>query len=260
VAIVSDSDDALLAGLDVQRERSLEWVQIDLAAAVGAPELAAALGPLWATFGPRRWWYVRKDPGLRVRIEVGAGAGAGSEAETLRRSTRAALAALGPVHVTTYEPETYRFGGPDGMDVAHDHFALDSALNAVAGRATPPLDPVEWSTAALGDLVARVVDDHAELWDAWKRLEELVGVGPAPARPQPGGGAGGSGPRRLLPVLQRGNAQVASRLRRVTLGHGVGPRGWFAAVAVFHWNRLGFDPVRMGEVVARSLRPLGGPR
>lgn len=258
---MNEPDEALLAALDALRARNLEWVQLDVAAGVTAEQLAAVLAPLWTTFGPRRWWFVRKAPGVRVRVELD---GAGPEG--LVTACRGALAPLGPVGVAVYEPETYRFGGTAGMDVAHDHFALDTALAVLLGRAHDRgTTPIPWSVVALGDLSTRVVEDPAERWDAWKTLEELlasVGEAPAPA-PVPARRAGAAGPAvppRLSIALQRGNERVAVRLRRAELAHGVGRRSWFAAVAVFHWNRLGLAPAQMAQVVGTVLEQGGHPR
>ncbi len=254
---MKDPDDELLAALDALRARNLEWIQLDVTAAVTAAELGAALAPLWRMFGPRRWWFVRKAPGMRVRVELD-----GAEPDALLRAFRTALDPLQPVGVTVYEPEVYRFGGTSGMDVAHDHFAFDTALAVLFARGRGlQLTPVEWSAAALGDLSTRVVDDSAERWDAWKKLEELLASVGAPPAPQPRAGMGETAiPLHLATALQAGNERVAVRLRQAALAHGVGRRTWFAAVAVFHWNRLGLDPPQMAQVVASVLDQGSQPR
>ena len=259
---MNDGDEAILAGLDDLRARDQDWVQLELAASVTAAELAAALREPLQQFGPQRWWFVRKAPGMRVRIEA-----AGVDRGTVLVATRQALAGLGAVRSSPYEPETYRFGGPAGMDVAHDHFALDSALaaalSAARSRVARPVTAARWSMAMLGDLSARVVDDAAEHYDAWKRLEEVLSnVGAPPIvdrRRSDDHGDEGNVPTRLAAALQQGNERVARRLQQSSLEHGVGRRSWFAAVAVFHWNRLGFGPADMAGVVAAMLEGLGEP-
>lgn len=252
---MNEPEETLLAALDALRARNLRWVQIDVAAAAAAEELAAVLVPLWTTFGPRRWWFVRKAPGVRVRVELD-----GADPDALLMACCTALGPLGPVGATVYEPEIYRFGGTEGMDVAHDHFALDTALTVLLGRGHDRrTNPIQWSVVALGDLSTRVVEDPAERWDAWKTLEELLtSVGEAPA--PHAGAAEPDIPLRLSSALQRGNERVAVRLGRATLAHGVGRRSWFAAVAVFHWNRLGLGPAQMAQVIGTVLDQAGHPR
>lgn len=246
--------DELLAGVEGLRRRNLAWCQVDLAQpGVAVSDVAGALAPVLVEFGPRRWWLVRKEPGARVRVEtLDAG-------DRLADAVLAALGVLGAARPSTYEPETYRFGGDEGIDIAHDHFALDSALAALVER-VPDVSLRRWSTAALLDLSRRVVDDPAEWWDAWKQLESvvvpLVGALPQASDPQT---ATASTSDRLITAMEAGNSRVAARLRDATLLAGVGRRTWFAAAAVFHWNRLGFHPAQMAAVIADALAATTAP-
>lgn len=280
----ADLDAAIERSLADARRRNLAWVQVDVGAtglserddhvrpvSLSATAIASVVAPVARESGARRWWFVRKAPGVRVRME------AKDDHDALQGSMLAALAPLGTVRASVYEAESHRFGGVEGMDVAHDHFTLDTVLGVLAARHAPPLTAHAWSVAALGDLAARLVADGAEQWDTWRRvgamlddvLRRLPGADPAAAAE----GAievvaaaasdrteapGPDIPPGLLVALRDGNERVAGRLAAAPLSGGVGPRTWFASVAVFHWNRLGFGPYDMAAVTAEVLAALGG--
>ncbi|OLT11754.1 hypothetical protein BJF78_26160 [Pseudonocardia sp. CNS-139] len=73
------------------------------------------------------WWYIRKYPHWRLRYHA---------SDDTDRSSRAQLRAalddlarsdvLRAWHSAIYEPEIRAFGGPAGMQVAHDLFCRDS--------------------------------------------------------------------------------------------------------------------------------------
>jgi thiopeptide-type bacteriocin biosynthesis protein len=243
--------DELLDGLDALRHREAHWLQVDVA----APQLTAnaiadavdrAANKDNAGRMTGRWWFVRKPPGVRIRQETRE---PGSSDAVLT-----AFTALGPSTLSVYESERYRFGGDDGMEVAHDLFTFDCSLAVIRERVEVP--PVRWSTCVLGDLARRLTDDGAEEWDAWKRLEQMLSsiVGRAASSTVPDPAVGGDGtPHGLSDVLARGHGIVERRLRATTLS-GIGPRSWFGAAAVFHWNRLGLRPEDMQTVAADALR------
>ena len=72
-----------------------------------------------------------------------------------------------------YEPEIHRFGGPDGMEIAH--FAFDADTRLILSYYGNPslretLVPQIYSILTLDDLFSQATDDPAETWDIWKRL------------------------------------------------------------------------------------------
>lgn len=256
--MVADMTDNLLGKLDNLRRKDEDWVQIDVAApGASATMIARSVATIADELRSRgsesrpgtrigRWWFVRKHPGVRIRIEApGLGEAVGAAA-------RSALSELGPCTISPYEAERYRFGGDEGMDVAHDQFALDSSLAVLRERGQVP--PVPWSAWLLNDLCQRLTDDPAESWDAWKRLEEILGPGKsASGMPSRMSDHVNQAIQQVSEAVVPGNKMVAERLRQATLAHDVGIRTWFGAAAVFHWNRLGLRPAAMQQVVAAAL-------
>ncbi|MCW2948943.1 MAG: hypothetical protein JWR24_5660 [Actinoallomurus sp.] len=73
------------------------------------------------------WWFVRKAESWRVRYLPAPGRY--EQATTLVEQTMQDLAVGGAIRrwaATVYEPEIDAFGGPEGMDIAHDLFHVDS--------------------------------------------------------------------------------------------------------------------------------------
>jgi thiopeptide-type bacteriocin biosynthesis protein len=258
--MVAYMTDGMLTELDRLRRKDDLWIQIDVAApgasaSTIAEAVARVVGELNALGvgspeGGRvgRWWFVRKHPGVRVRIEVP------SIDEAWRAAARSALSRLGPAAVSVYEAERYRFGGDQGMNVAHDEFALDSSLAVLRERVH--VRPMHWSAWLLDDLCWRLVDDAAEAWDAWKRLEEVIGSVAGKRIDHVSLRMAADEERALWHVksaADHGHGIVAERLRQASLEHGVGLRSWFGAAAVFHWNRLGLQPVEIQQVVSEVL-------
>lgn len=67
------------------------------------------------------WWFIRKGDTWRVRLQ--------SASETFVDQAISALTEHGSVRAATetiYEPEIHAFGGPAGMDLAHEVFQADS--------------------------------------------------------------------------------------------------------------------------------------
>ncbi|CAO5152921.1 protein-L-isoaspartate(D-aspartate) O-methyltransferase [Frankia sp. AiPs1] len=123
------------------------------------------------------WWFVRKGDTWRLRLRTPDDTALNELANTLQRH--------GALHTWTesrYEPETHAFGGPDGMDLAHDLFAADSRhlLDHLA-TARPHLRrelPVILSTR----LLRTAGLETYERGDCWNRLADHR-TPPAPATP-----------------------------------------------------------------------------
>jgi thiopeptide-type bacteriocin biosynthesis protein len=163
--------------------RARSWTQVNVAppelrtAARGGlrcmlEELSARLA---ASGMPAELWFVRKQPGLRIRLRRADGAGAcdGETAAVVQSLAHAGL--VGTWFGSVYEPETNAFGGPGATEAAHRLFVgsatawqeLDLAVAAGACK----LRPLVVSMAALGDLFRACLEDEAEIWDTWVELE-----------------------------------------------------------------------------------------
>ncbi|MYV98375.1 methyltransferase, FxLD system [Streptomyces sp. SID3343] len=109
----------------------------------------------------RRFHFLRKDGGLRLRTEHSA-------ARLLDRLVTDGLVDgwVGGV----YEPETEAFGGPDGMNVAHDVFSADSRA-ALAETGNPGAR--ERCVLLLSVLNRAAGLDPFEVGDVWAKLGSL---------------------------------------------------------------------------------------
>jgi protein-L-isoaspartate(D-aspartate) O-methyltransferase len=211
-----------------------------------------ALGPLLTTAldagDIASWWFIRKGPEWRIRLESPGG----------RFPERLAAALAGTPGVrtaseTVYEPETTRFGGPDGMTAAHRLFAADSprllAHLAAEGTRLRRELPVILATRMLR--AAR--QDWYEQGDCWERLAAHRGDDQGPA-PEPAADAA-DGIRALL--IAGGDApgsplnaqpdwpsafEDAGRQIAALAGRGILARGQRAVLAqhmIFLFNRHG---------------------
>jgi protein-L-isoaspartate(D-aspartate) O-methyltransferase len=155
-----------------------------------------------------------------------------------------------------YEPEVHRFGGPAGLAVAHDLFDCDSTLvlrfEILDDARRRSIDRHKFALASAEDLFLRCLNDQAEVWDVWKRLEALL-HGPGANGQLDDGAIPASEPRQRLDSLNdedgialardaaAGNQRAGSALR-ATVDAGrlaTGVRSWLAAAAAFQWNRWG---------------------
>ncbi|MEV0692220.1 methyltransferase, FxLD system [Streptomyces sp. NPDC050388] len=111
--------------------------------------------------GDRRFHFLRKDTGVRLRTERPAAA-------LLDRLVAEKIIAgwVGGI----YEAETEAFGGPEGMDVAHDVFCADSraALTETGSPGTR-----ERSVMLLSAMIREAGLDPFEAGDVWARLAAL---------------------------------------------------------------------------------------
>ncbi|MFH8390198.1 methyltransferase, FxLD system [Streptomyces sp. NPDC018036] len=189
----------------------------------------------------RRFHFLRKDAGVRLRTE---------------QSATGLLDQLVADRVITgwtggiYEPETYAFGGPEGMQVAHDVFCADSPA-ALAETGTPGAR--ERSVMLLSAMIRATGLDPFEVGDVYARwaalrhpvnppqgaaLEQAVSAmrrlmnADAALRPQPEAGW----VERVAAFEDAGR-----RLRRLGADGRLirGIRGVLAQHAIFAFNRAG---------------------
>ncbi|MFC4905717.1 thiopeptide-type bacteriocin biosynthesis protein [Actinomadura gamaensis] len=277
----------VLDHLDEQADEGRRWLEVRLL--VGTDPLTRGPRIPWARLDAAvaRWrseqrfeqcFFVRKYPGLRLRFS-GPGLAerltpdlaAWVEDETGRGE-------LAGHRFAVYEPELRRFGGPAGMDAAHRHWDQDTRLvlgyEAMCSAMPVTASPVTvgasrlWA-AMVNHLLRLCLEDAAEVWDVWKRLDTLIasasasgetehsrpqGIDPALAR-----GLYQLSPellKRLVPAEVRillqaaiGNQRTAKEIGALDFhgGLAVGKRSWLTANATFQCNRWGLG-LRLGEL------------
>jgi thiopeptide-type bacteriocin biosynthesis protein len=209
-----------------------------------------------------RFWFVRKPPGLRLRFREPQRRGAfqATLASWLLAAER--RNDIRGFKFTIYEPESYRFGGTAGMDVAHTLF--DAASNLVLRFHNDQPDAVsalQISIATSSDLLSRCLDDWAEIWDVWCKLAAVIPVATVgkefEGKELTGYLAGLSKLSEVLGAswdnqcadIAKAHCKVASDIRALaqTGALSVGLRTWLVAAVTFDWNRLGL-PMRLDEL------------
>ncbi|MGW3149771.1 methyltransferase, FxLD system [Streptomyces sp. NPDC001177] len=123
-----------------------------------SPEAAQALS---SALGDQRFHFLRKEGGLRVRTERPA-------ADLLDGLIADGLATGWSGGV--YEPEPEAFGGPDGMDVAHDVFCADSRA---ALAETGSQGARERCVLLLSTMIRSAGLDPFEAGDVWAKIGAL---------------------------------------------------------------------------------------
>jgi thiopeptide-type bacteriocin biosynthesis protein len=248
---------------DLKTDWKTDWLQVNCSVfAQGADgstytpwaALEAAVKDWQAEGRFDQFFFMRKPPGLRLRFRgselvkrlepVLVAWLEDAERRNLIRSFRFAI----------YEPETYLFGGPVGMDVAHDQFNRDSRLvlhyETLADSNSVELARDELTLQLMNDLFRHFADDQSELWDIWQRIWHGHGCPPlAPSASDrlerdrallAGHLSSGS---QLLEWGRADNKQIARRLHAAEVAGRLrcGPRAWLSLACTFHWNRLGLS-------------------
>jgi thiopeptide-type bacteriocin biosynthesis protein len=239
------------------------WLQVNLTLRDAAQAqrcvvaFATAVPRLRHELALQSWFFVRKDPGVRLRLRFASAPPLDALATRLERwRRRDRFVAWTPA---CYEPEERLFGGADGLEAAHAFFAADSALWAeyqrAAGRSRAPTPPAVLTTLVIGDLLDRCLDGPEEVWDAWGQIAAAHGLQP----PFPSAQAPAPLPEVRGAALsvrlhyQQVSAALAQRLRRLA-GAGrltVGRRRFLTSIALFHWNRFGVDLATRQEICRR---------
>ncbi|MEU0331613.1 thiopeptide-type bacteriocin biosynthesis protein, partial [Streptomyces sp. NPDC006233] len=202
---------------------------------------ADAARALATALSGRRFHFLRKDAGVRLRTE--------QPASGLLDQLVAARVITGWTG-GIYEPEIHAFGGPEGMEVAHDVFCADSPA-ALAETGTPGAR--ERSVMLLSAMIREAGLDPFEAGDAWARWAALR---PPVTPPQgPALERAVSAMRRLMnadaslrPDAEAGWVErvaayedAGRRLRRLAADGRLirGIRGVIAHHAIFAFNRAG---------------------
>ncbi|MYW06541.1 methyltransferase, FxLD system [Streptomyces sp. SID3343] len=152
---------------------------------------AEAARTLSYALGDRRFHFLHKDGGLRLRTEHSA---------TRLLETLVAERVVGDWAGGVYEPEVEAFGGPDGIDIAHDVFCADSRA-ALAETGSPGAR--ERSVLLLSAMNRAAGLDPFEVGDVWARIGVL--------RPPVTAPAGASRERAITAMRRLMNADAARR-------------------------------------------------
>lgn len=247
------------------------WWQADLTiTSHNTADLIAALPELLSATG-RRWWFMRKPPGLRLRIETRPD-DAESSHIALFQPLRATphLADLTP---TIYEAETTAFGGPAAMHQAHDLFVHDAAHIAINANCAGPLGQRELSILLITTMLRAAALEGYERGDVWARvthdrpagpnlppetisrlaaqLRPLLSTptGPGSAITAPGAPLAAHTP--WLAAFDELGAGLTALHRTGNLGRGL--RAVLAYHVIFHWNRLGL-PLQHQTALAHAAQ------
>ncbi|SDI20124.1 thiopeptide-type bacteriocin biosynthesis domain-containing protein [Sinosporangium album] len=275
-----DLDEAAIAfqaaGLAaLERRAETGWYQLrvqfpdwDTAEEIGARHLGPRLEQLQARGAVNGWWFLRKPPGWRLRLREADVPAVDQVLDEL--SAAGALTRWWP---TIYEPETAAFGGPDGMQAAHDLFCADSiGVLEFARQDTPGLGRRELSIMLINALLQAAGLDWFERGDVFARV---TGLRPAPATAdtgrlealttnvrtllaipaqadtqpfEPGGPAAFAAP--WLTAWQTAGNQLGRAAAEGRLNRGL--RALLTHVVIFHWNRLGLSATTQG-ILSRAV-------
>lgn len=239
---------------------------------VASSELLPLLRSAEDTQAARLWWYIRKHPCWRLRILPGPGG------EHLKASITAALeelTAAGRIErwwPGIYEPETAAFGGPHGMQAAHELFHADSRNildlhnhheTALGHRElSVMLCGIMLSAARLewyeqGDVWHLVAADrplpagigHAQLDSLGHDLMLLMHANTEPDGPLLGPGGPAAFAAGWADAFRQAGTALGEAGRNGALDRGI--RHILAYHVIFHWNRLGL-PARTQAILARA--------
>ena len=204
-----------------------------------------------------RWWFLHKHPGWRLRLDP-------ARLETRLRlatalDTLVETGALRGWRTGIYEAETAAFGGPTGMDIAHELFCADSHhIRHLPAEADLPLGRKQLSLMLCTELMRSAglePFEHGDVWDLVCGLrplpedvnparidtmltstQTLLGADTAPdgAMFGPSGALSAHTPWAgsfSTAGARLGRARAEGDLRR-------GIRAVLAYHVIFHWNRL----------------------
>lgn len=266
----------------LERRAEHDWYQVRVefpawstAEAVGAEQLGPRLDRLQATGAVAGWWFLRKHPCWRLRLH---GADTAAVDHVLDDLTAAGVVAR--CWPTVYEPETAAFGGPAGMDAAHDLFCADSrGVLGYVRHDAPGLGRRELSILLISGLLRAAGLDVFECGDVFDRVTRLRPVPsdadaarieqlaasvrvllPIPDLPTSdlftsGGPVAHAEP--WLAAFQTAGRQLGDAAAQGHLDRGI--RAILTHVLIFHWNRFGLSAASQG-ILARAATAALLPR
>jgi thiopeptide-type bacteriocin biosynthesis protein len=269
-----------LAALERRAEHNCYQVRVEFpdwstAEAIGTARLGPGLDRLQVDGAAAGWWFLRKYPCWRLRVH-----GADTEAVDRVLDDLTAEGAIARWWPTVYEPETAAFGGPAGMQAAHDLFCADTrGVLGYVRHGVPGLGRRELSLLLISGLLRAAGLDMFECGDVFDRVTRLR---PAPANtdtaridqlaqnvrvllsipdlPSSELFASGGTVAHAAPWLtafqvaghRLGDAAAQGRLDR-------GVRAILTHVLIFHWNRFGLSATSQG-ILARAATTALLPR
>lgn len=263
------------------RTNRLKWVQVNCALFPRSPDgelyfpwtqLAEAIETWRTNERFERFFFMRKSPGLRLRFW-------GIDLEERLEPVLVAWLELAELQnlirgfrFVLYEPEEFRFGGPSGMSIAHDHFDRDSRIamryQILLEFESKALPRDLLSVAITNDLFTRCVGDRAEVWDIWQRLQRALGdetgkqlLTASDLQRERDAVLGSAAfmqnlspeETQLICDAQVDNQHIAARLHSAEIAGriSVSVRKWLVSASIFHWNRLGLTSEELNPMVIR---------
>ncbi|MGQ0775116.1 MAG: thiopeptide-type bacteriocin biosynthesis protein [Pseudonocardiales bacterium] len=158
--------------------RFADWRSAELLAVT---QLGPALADADAAGLLNRWFFIRKAQCWRLRYQA-SNAASGKEANTFVEQLLDSMLTQGQViqwRESVYEPEVFAFGGPRGMNVAHDLFHQDSQYVLTylgQGGANPPpnsqIGRREVSILLCSLLMRAAGQEWYEQGDVWARVAQ----------------------------------------------------------------------------------------
>lgn len=279
---VADAIDAYhIAGtIALEQRDASRWYQVRVRLVdqhAAERTLAMVIGPRIDGFidsgGASGWWFMRKEPGLRIRLldaDTDAAAHLFSELVadgTIAEWTRA-----------TYEPETAAFGGDESMEIVHALFQADtSGILSYLRHEYPPFGRREMSLLLISAMLAGAGLDWFERGDVFFRTaamrpsqvdavkladltEQLTSLLIVPA----GGGSPlftDDGPAAFATDWRKAFEEAGRRFAAAAASGALsrGLRATLAHVLIFHWNRFGLSAATqaiLANAAARACIPV----
>jgi thiopeptide-type bacteriocin biosynthesis protein len=210
------------------------------------------------------WWFLRKHPCWRLRLRPGPGANradAWSAADTALEELRSARV-IESWQRTPYEAETFAFGGPAGIGLAHDHFCADSsAVLNYLGRDNSGIGRRELSVLLCNSMYSAAGLDWFEIGDVWNtvsalrppaehagaprhqsltgQLRSLLHADTSPSGPLFASDAPLSFAAEWTTAFSETGRALSAAAASGVLSRGL--RHILAHIVIFHWNRLGLS-------------------
>jgi thiopeptide-type bacteriocin biosynthesis protein len=221
----------------------------------------------------RRWFFVRKPPGLRLRFEQAESSRIDEAIQQWRVDCAELLtdtdcSRVVAVRHGVYEPECERMGGVQGIELLHQILCAITPI-AIGIEQAQSGSEARYPIAALGanSFIQNALLDSAEITDVWQRLNGVFEG--AAALPDPATRSALTDPtgfRAGLPVEVSFLADAALQLAHLfgtearalanCGGLAVGLRAWLVDAVLFQWNifGLGLDLSAMAAMVSGALR------
>jgi thiopeptide-type bacteriocin biosynthesis protein len=219
--------------------------------------------------GATGWWFMRKEPGWRIRLH-----NADIKTSELLFNDLVASQAIGDWTTAIYEPETAAFGGETGTEVAHTLFQADtSGVLAYLRRKPPALGRRETSLLLISAMLTGADLDWFERGDVFFRVaamrpssqvkamelanltEQLTGLlatlaaAESPLFTSDGPLASVADWRGAFEDAGQHFADAASSSALTR-----GLRAVLAQVVIFHWNRFGLSAATQAVLADAAAR------